>query len=115
MSRAFPRIGNPETLCSSPRPFNGSAGFSILQDIQAQSRIAKYRVGRESPSPPNIVCKPISSEDNVSEVSRRSFLAMTGAAVMLTTEAAAKPKSLPAGLELYSVRDELAKDLMGTV
>ncbi len=34
---------------------------------------------------------------------------------MLTTESIAKPKSLPAGLELYSVRDELAKDLMGTV
>src|SRR5215212_2834407 len=49
---------------------------------------------------------------------RRSFLAMSGAAAVasaLPTLAAAAPKPLPVGLELYSVRDELAKDLMGTV
>ena len=46
-------------------------------------------------------------------VSRRSFLAMLGTAPL----ALAKPSSqrIPVGLELYSVRDELSKDLMGTV
>src|SRR5438552_6248808 len=51
-----------------------------------------------------------------SSVSRRHFLAITGAAIAgvapLATTAAKNP---PVGLELYSVRDELAKDLMGTV
>src|SRR5215510_13269416 len=46
-------------------------------------------------------------------ISRRSFLALAGAAPL--TFAAAKPKHVPIGLELYSVRDELAKDLMSTV
>lgn len=49
---------------------------------------------------------------------RRSFLAMSGAAVAgsaLASEAGAAKKQVPVGLELYSVRDELAKDLKGTV
>src|SRR5262249_24327615 len=33
----------------------------------------------------------------------------------ISADAAARAKHLPVGLELYSVRDELAKDLMGTV
>jgi sugar phosphate isomerase/epimerase len=51
-------------------------------------------------------------------LSRRSFLKLSGAAVAassLPIAAAARAKRLPVGLELYSVRDELAKDLMGTV
>ena len=43
--------------------------------------------------------------------SRRSFLAMTAAAPVLS----AAGKNIPVGLEMYSVRDELKKDLMGTV
>src|SRR5262245_55532095 len=46
-------------------------------------------------------------------ISRRSFLALAGAAPFAF--AAYKGKRVPVGLELYSVRDELAKDLMGTV
>jgi sugar phosphate isomerase/epimerase len=46
-------------------------------------------------------------------ISRRSFLALAGAAPFAL--AARSVKSVPVGLELYSVRDELAKDLMGTV
>jgi sugar phosphate isomerase/epimerase len=46
-------------------------------------------------------------------ISRRSFLALAGAAPFAL--AAHKGKRVPVGLELYSVRDELAKDLMGTV
>lgn len=54
-----------------------------------------------------------------SQISRRSFLELSG----LALSAAAAPlafsfptrKKVPVGLELYSVRDELAKDLMGTV
>ncbi|HEX2520586.1 MAG TPA: TIM barrel protein [Terriglobia bacterium] len=46
-------------------------------------------------------------------ISRRSFMALLGAAPL----GLAKPATqrIPIGLELYSVRDELAKDLMGTV
>ncbi len=46
-------------------------------------------------------------------ISRRSFLAMTAAAPLVS--AAPQAKSIPIGLELYSVRNELAKDLNGTV
>jgi sugar phosphate isomerase/epimerase len=46
-------------------------------------------------------------------VSRRSFLALT--AVTPVASGASKDKHIPIGLELYSVRDELKQDLMGTV
>src|SRR4051794_1493581 len=45
-------------------------------------------------------------------ISRRSFLATAAAALPV---ASAAGKKLPVGLELFSVRDELQKDLMGTV
>ena len=46
-------------------------------------------------------------------LSRRAFLAVTAAAPIAS--AVAQGKKIPVGLELYSVRDELQKDLMGTV
>jgi sugar phosphate isomerase/epimerase len=46
-------------------------------------------------------------------VSRRSFLALVAAAPFAA--AAPQGKHIPIGLELYSVRDDLQKDLMGTV
>lgn len=46
-------------------------------------------------------------------LSRRSFLAAAGAAVSASSALAAK--KIPVGVELFSVRQELAKDLMGTV
>jgi sugar phosphate isomerase/epimerase len=46
-------------------------------------------------------------------ISRRSFLAAAAAAPLVP--AAAKGKTIPLGLELYSVRDELKQDLTGTV
>ena len=46
-------------------------------------------------------------------LSRRSFLVLFGAAPL--GAALAADKHIPVGLELYSVRDELKKDLMGTV
>lgn len=46
-------------------------------------------------------------------LSRRSFLAMAATAPLVT--AAPQSKRIPVGLELYSVRNELAKDLNGTV
>ncbi|HEY7307690.1 MAG TPA: sugar phosphate isomerase/epimerase [Bryobacteraceae bacterium] len=45
--------------------------------------------------------------------SRRTFLAAAAAAAPLA--ALGKGKKIPVGLELYSVRDELKKDLMGTL
>ncbi len=50
---------------------------------------------------------------NCYTLSRRSFLAL--AAASAAAFAMPKGKHIPVGLELYSVRDELAKDLMGTV
>jgi len=47
-------------------------------------------------------------------ISRRTFLALAGA-VPFAARAFAAFKNVPVGLELYSVRDELAKDLKGTV
>ncbi len=52
------------------------------------------------------------------ELTRRSFLIAAGAmaaASGLPASGMLKAKHPPIGLELYSVRDELAKDLMGTV
>ena len=45
---------------------------------------------------------------------RRTFLAMAGA-LPLAASAWAQAKKVPVGLELYSVRDDLMKDLPGTV
>jgi sugar phosphate isomerase/epimerase len=49
---------------------------------------------------------------HVERLSRRTFLA---AAAATTLAARAKSKSIPVGLELYSVRGELKKDLTGTL
>jgi sugar phosphate isomerase/epimerase len=49
-----------------------------------------------------------------SHLSRRQFLALTAAAPF-AVRAVAGAKTVPVGLELYTVRDALAKDLMGTV
>ncbi len=47
------------------------------------------------------------------EITRRAFL---GSMTAVPCAAAAKPeRSIPVGLELYSVRDDLKRDLMGTV
>ncbi len=45
------------------------------------------------------------------DLSRRSFLSLAAAAPLAT----AAKKRIPVGLELFSVRDELSKDLEGTV
>ena len=50
---------------------------------------------------------------NTNIISRRSFLGAITAAPLAA--AASASKSIPVGLELYSVRDDLNKDLMGTV
>jgi len=47
-------------------------------------------------------------------LSRRSFLAISAAAPLLASLATGKEK-IPVGLELYSVRGDLGKDLLGTV
>jgi len=50
---------------------------------------------------------------NTNIISRRTFLGAMAAAPLVA--AASASKSIPVGLELYSVRDDLNKDLMGTV
>jgi sugar phosphate isomerase/epimerase len=52
-------------------------------------------------------------QDN--EISRRTFLRMAAAAPITAPVIGAIQKSVPVGLELYSVRDELTKDLPRTV
>jgi sugar phosphate isomerase/epimerase len=63
----------------------------------------------------NLMKTTIANEQmtSLSSISRRSFMALAGAAPFAL--ATYKGKRVPVGLELYSVRDELAKDLMGTV
>ena len=48
-------------------------------------------------------------------LSRRSFLGMAAAVPFAVSTLASAAKKVPIGLELYSVRDDLAKDLPGTV
>ena len=47
-------------------------------------------------------------------ISRRTFMAMAGA-VPLALAAQTGTRKIPVGIELYSVRDELAKDMPGTL
>ena len=49
-----------------------------------------------------------------SSLSRRTFLALAGA-VPFALRGSAASSTVPVGLELYTVRDALQKDLMGTV
>jgi sugar phosphate isomerase/epimerase len=48
-------------------------------------------------------------------LSRRAFLGTTAAAPLAFSSALRAARDVPVGLELYSVRTELAKDLLGTV
>lgn len=50
----------------------------------------------------------------MTSISRRTFLAIAGT-IPLAGRLAAAASKVPVGLELYTVRDALAKDLMGTV
>jgi sugar phosphate isomerase/epimerase len=49
------------------------------------------------------------------DLSRRAFLLIAGAAPFAASALAARQKNVTVGLELYSVRNELMKDLPGTV
>jgi sugar phosphate isomerase/epimerase len=48
------------------------------------------------------------------DISRRTFMAMAGA-IPLALSAQSGTRKIPVGIELYSVRDELAKDMSGTL
>src|SRR5215211_7373594 len=49
------------------------------------------------------------------QLSRRTFLGMTAALPFVVSNTLKGAKNVPVGLELYSVRGDLAKDLLGTV
>ncbi|MCL5006069.1 MAG: sugar phosphate isomerase/epimerase [Acidobacteria bacterium] len=53
--------------------------------------------------------------NNHDNFSRRSFLGLLAAAPLSAGTLAARSKHIPIGLELFSVRDDLKKDLAGTV
>lgn len=59
-------------------------------------------------------CDSVPAMQPLTSLSRRSFLALAGT-LPLALRAAAAGSKIPVGLELYSVRDALMKDLMGTV
>jgi sugar phosphate isomerase/epimerase len=50
-----------------------------------------------------------------SDVSRRTFLSLAAALPFAASAALKAARNVPVGLELYSVRGDLAKDLLGTV
>jgi sugar phosphate isomerase/epimerase len=52
---------------------------------------------------------------SASDLSRRAFLAIAAAAPVAASAALTAARSVPVGLELYSVRGALATDLLGTV
>ena len=52
---------------------------------------------------------------NNSSLSRRAFLAAAGAAPFAASAAFAQSKKIPVGIELYSVRGDLMKDMPATV
>src|SRR2546426_2855304 len=49
------------------------------------------------------------------QLSRRTFVSMVAAVPFAATNALKGARNVPVGLELFSVRGELAKDLLGTV
>src|SRR4029434_8069868 len=53
--------------------------------------------------------------NSVAVLTRRTFLSVTGTLPFTLAARAAKYKDVPPGIELYTVRDELTKDLAGTV
>ena len=53
--------------------------------------------------------------NNFNNLSRRSFLSLTASASVTLALPVAPKKRLPVGIELFGVRDELQKDLMGTL
>jgi sugar phosphate isomerase/epimerase len=53
--------------------------------------------------------------DSPAAFSRRTFLTVAGALPLALRATAAAYKNIPPGIELYTVRDELTKDLTGTV
>jgi sugar phosphate isomerase/epimerase len=62
-----------------------------------------------------ITCATLLRMNSAPSLSRRAFLALAGAMPFAASAAAAFRKDVPVGLELYSVRNELAKDPMRTV
>jgi sugar phosphate isomerase/epimerase len=67
------------------------------------------------PSEPLTGCVKFWRMQGIPFVSRRSFLALAGALPFALKAAAAEYKNIPPGIELYTVRDELTKDLTGTL
>src|SRR4029453_7574125 len=74
------------------------------------SRIPVKAVGQQ-PAAKNVIFRDMTSE----HLSRRSFLGMTAALPFAAAALGTAATKAPVGLKLYSVRNDLAKDLPGTV
>jgi sugar phosphate isomerase/epimerase len=88
-----------ETDLQGTHPFRAAAGA-------AAAGAARDRTAGD--------CDIFSGMSAPHQISRRTFLAMAGS-LPLVTRAASAAKQFPPALELYSVRDELSRDLPGTV
>jgi len=79
-----------------------------------ESQLTDEHAVLRAPNSADFACDIVGAMSSSGSVSRRSFLAATAAAVSVSQALPAR-KQLPIGLELFSVRQELAKDLNGTL
>lgn len=91
----------------------GEPGSKFHVPGEGEGRCCLAFALREKDKPREVVACPATKSTGMN---RRSFLTLTGAAAICSAlQPALAAKPVPVGLELYSVRDELAKDLFGTV
>ena len=106
------------TWCASIGAGSGPIGTVVTKrgGLAVARRAGADRPGGEPPGrgPVDADCATVSRMSMTTNLSRRAFLAMAGA-VPFAASALAQSRHVPVGLELYSVRGELMKDLPGTV
>src|SRR5258708_32826525 len=92
----------------------GMSGMSLLskQSERSSSRADQTGLSQSSAHITTSRSDMVFYMTSPSAMSRRTFIALSGA---IPVALSAPAKKIPIGLELYSVRDELAKDLVGTV
>src|SRR5260370_36073192 len=92
----------------------GTSGMSLFSKQSERSRSRADQTGQCQSSAHITTSRSdmVVYQSSPSPLSRRIFIALSGA---IPVAIAAPAKKIPVGLELYSVRDELAKDLVGTV
>src|SRR5262249_28016146 len=106
----IPRPATREKASASQKRRKRRADFLPVRLRRGGGRLTETLAARlRIPSAP---CDTVLGMSSQHSISRRSFLAATAAAPLLP--AFAQSKRIPVGIEMYSVRDELTKDLLGT-